>query len=722
MANAVPTLLNSLAATILERVPWSDNHVTRPEDLDLAYRLFLARLIKAGPENGMSHTIALLLQQAGIHAAQGFLPITCLDYLRQELSRLDMGIVAAGYWQEGKPLWWHPLPGLSPLEVIWHELDGGLHLDRGSLQRDWVWLSDAVSVGFTGQVHAELIKAFGEDLLPLANAGVGNMGENRDIRGDQVAYLSGLETNLLERLPRLAVLIQWLRHRGAEELGIEALAAAPQNAMLARYPAPSQGYRPHLDNAGGDHENGRLFTLVVYLNDPGQPCEGGDLAIWPQGCTTDTEPENRIKPSGGGAVFFDARTVAHGVLPLKPGPARWALTLWFNRHGVVPAGAAFPLPELTASEAVLPVTQPPLKDRTILVHRLDAGGRDLGLQVWRKPDHSVTAGIVATVYRAHALLPGWCRYHLDLGFHHLYLVFDQSGEAEEQRLLNEIGRLFPRQQVTRIEGRRWRDDRWPWARPDEALRNHATRGGDLAAVCARQTLNATSVLGQIQAGALPEVQWLLHLDADERFHLAGDHRGGRELGKHFAALQAAGFNGATYLNHEVLAAQSPGTGRQYKINPLLAQARLGVRGWARLKTILAIDGERRLYFHGYHNGKSAVRVAAGDSAAGVHRWHVKGQSLEAPYFAGPFVLHDRFVDALQLYRKYSRHLEEGAEQRLFPPSPLELAINKRIQGLKQRDVEEAELIAALDSLLDEMTHFTADQRDLLASGGLLYVP
>lgn len=105
--------------------------------------------------------------------------------------------------------------------------------------------------------------------------------------------------------------------------------------MLARY-ATGQRYIPHVDNGGND---GRVLTLVYYLNRGWQEAWGGSLRLYPgaprsaimkAGSVADLDSV-AVVPEEDAAVLFRADHLLHEVEATeRDGAERFALTLWFN--------------------------------------------------------------------------------------------------------------------------------------------------------------------------------------------------------------------------------------------------------------------------------------------------------------------------------------------------------------------------------------------------------
>jgi len=225
------------------------------------------------------------------------------------------------------------------------------------------------------------------------------------------------------------------------------------------------------------------------------------------------------------------------------------------------------------------------------------------------------------------------------------------------------------------------------------------------------------------------------VDADEHFHLEGDGRGGATLHGHFAAARAAGWRLVRYVNHELLLPWEPGTPPRFKLNPRLAAARLGPSGWRALVSALEMaQTDPRPYFAGYHNGKSAVAVACGLAAAGVHGWYLAGERASAAprlveaggpdgncWLAGPSILHLHRPTPAAFREKY-RAIAAAASTcpRPFAPSPLEEAAVALLRSLD--GAEPAHVERQLETLYRRLTAFTEIEAELLNEAGLIFAP
>jgi hypothetical protein len=569
---------------------------------------------------------------------------------------------------------------------------------------------------------------------------VGASGRISVSRSDWIGFFSGTEPALLRAAPTVAAFVQWcLAHLG--DVLADALPGKqpfpPQRAMLARYPAPSGGYAAHLDNPGEPHDNGRTLTLVIYLNPPEEASAGGELAVWSpivadgDLAVGDGPPAEILPARGGSAILFDSRTVVHEVRPLREGPARWALTFWFNDSPQQPSLSP-PLPTLSITDVLLPVVAPPLPPDTVLFHEMDGDRAGGTISVRTTETAESRVGLVSTVYRGGRELDAWCQHHVSLGMAHLTLIFDHLNEPEEAADAARLALAYPPSLLTVWSGPKLVEEGWPSVPdgPDVAeLKRLARTGSSSAAVAARQTLNASAALQAAKAGSLGErwLDWLIHIDLDEWFHLEGPGRGGSTVGEHFSAAIRAGFDLIRYLNHELLLPHQPGLPPRFKVNPRLAAARLGPSGWSQTVQHLSMaQSDARPYFNSYLNGKSAVLVRAGAAAAGVHGWTLtEPASAETScLLAGPSILHFSFASTNAFRRKFLHRAAspEPPGPRPFPPSPAETAALSLIRSLQRDEADQAAIRAQLDDLHGNLTGFSESEVELLEQAGLILTP
>ena len=714
------------------------------DDLYQVLALGLGLRLKAGPGEN-PEALERLFELANRACRTGRLGLGQRARLTTLLSELADEARSRELWRAEVPLWWEGCVQRGPSEgddvvgcyadleprVAWEPPKDA----PAGLATGWTLLPSEL----VARIATEL-EALSPEELGLEREGVGKLGSLDDRRSDSVRYVDGREPELLASAPTLAATVQWLLANVAERLGTVAgeTVHPPERAMLARYPAPSVGYARHLDNGGGANDNGRLATLVVYLNPPENPCVGGEIVLWDPAAPSG-DPLSTTPAEGGRAVLFDSLRVPHQVRPLEPGPARWALTLWFNRDRRRPSEPRVPRPRV--DEVLLPLdgatVAEGLPTDRILVHRLDLPEEPTPTTLPQQPASRVEAwsaetnpsspepslAVVATVYGEGPALEGWCRHHFDLGVDHILLVFDHLDDPAEAALARQLeDRWGARLTVWSAEtaAQRWSPE---VADPTGTLRFAARRQGAADAVAARQTLNASAALDAFRSGELGDPpSWLLHLDGDERLSVLGRHRGGTSLDEHLVAAQAAGLGRLRYLVHELLEPPRDSLPRRYKLNPSLARTCLGDRGWEHLVRHLDMAQEApRPYFRAHTNGKSAVRIDLGEAAAGVHDWRLRGESqAQSAVLAGPVILHDHFTTRESFRRKYrAMAAVEPAEDRLFSPSTAERLAVETVRRLEAAGADDTALDDGLDQVYERLVRFADEEIELLDAAGLV---
>jgi len=139
-----------------------------------------------------------------------------------------------------------------------------------------------------------------------------------EIRRDDTLWLADQPEDAAERAAALAVTSLRLALN-------EALFAGLRSAELhfARY-APGTFYRRHRDRFRDD--DGRVITVVFYLNNDWSPDAGGELVLY----TDDGDSVlTRVLPSAGTMVCFLSERFPHEVLPATR--ERLSLTGWLRR-------------------------------------------------------------------------------------------------------------------------------------------------------------------------------------------------------------------------------------------------------------------------------------------------------------------------------------------------------------------------------------------------------
>lgn len=711
-----------------------------PEELEQLLHVELASILRQGP--GQRPTPEDLIRGAAQAVDQGLIHAGAARDLEKSLQG-NTDLLRKALGERFKP-WFHgtkrtPGPERTPREneKLWLDLDalGPLWSRAPSDGEPWStgsWFPEEQ----TRTLCRDLEAAYQDGRLGLERATVGR-GRQSVRRTDAVRYVTGYETDLLAEVPRVAVLVQWLRKRLVRQL--EKLwrrpLAAPESVMLARYPAPSAGYAPHLDNPGGrrqqvpgtsekqvpgtSRDNGRSLAFLLYLTTPTQ---GGELVVWRPDEKTSADPAAVFPVHAGMAACFDARKVPHAVRPLGLGEPRWSLVLWLQDGPSI----TLPKPRLGLTELLLPVPDPPLPEGTVLFHQLDTENTAGEIAVRsnssvQRADQDLRCGVVATVYNGGSFLETWCAHHLAAGMDQLVLVFDRLEGSAEAKLAEKLQSGYPPDRLTVLSGAELAQ-RWA---PDAELRSLAAGGGAAWAVAARQALNATAVLEMARNGL--HLDWLLHIDGDELFYPQGASRGGGNAKEHFHAATQSGLSLIRYVNHEILATNAQDARPRFKLNPRLATALLGPAGWAAISQRLRVPS----LFNAYQNGKSAVRVAAADAAAGVHSWRLREDS-ESPetVVAGPSILHFHFTSAPGFARKYlamadaadAADAATASPERPFPPSPAEEQAVALIRDLRQKGATQGEILDGLAALHRDLVLLPDEDVELLSNAGLLLEP
>ncbi len=706
LADRIDALLDQLESPESQ---WSSGG-TDPHAAVPTWHLALHTLLRRGQYQQRPNPGHLLVA-ANQAALSGAIPLCLPGDLRKQLTLLAAELLDSGAWAADHPLPWEPLPPPGPAECLLDGLTAAISWPQHATSPVQI-IPEVLAVPTLETLAETLERAYDSGPLSLTAEGVGKDGHLSESRSDRVVDLSGLEPALLTQLPQLAALIQYLLTELPRRLDDPSV-HPPLTVMLARYQPPNNGYKPHLDNPGGEADNGRRLSFTLYLNSRARPCQGGELAVF----TPDRRAPRLIPASGGLAALFDAREVMHQVCPLALGPARWALVFWL--HATPKRAPALQLPRLEALQLLLAAQSVTLPAGTVLLHRFEGAKSQPHLL---RPEIRAQVALVATVYRGQAFLHRFCAHHLGLGANHIILVFDHLVEPGEAELAAELASCFG-PGLTIWDGAEVARSRWPALPPDprlEGLAELAIGGATPQAVCARQTLNASAALMAARAGDFGAPDWLIHLDADELLYC--DHRC-RDLPLTFAAAAAAGWTHLRLLNHELL--REPGGRQRFKLNPRLAAERLGEHGWAETVRMLRLQQDgRRPWFTGYLNGKGAIAVAHGAIAAGVHGFYPDDEQALVPILlAGPCVLHCHIAEAATFRRKAMALAErDPSESPLFPLTAVERQMLACLDRARTAGLEGQELERQLDALHHQLGAFNAAELSLLEQLGLLFEP
>ncbi len=260
------------------------------------------------------------------------------------------------------------------------------------------------------------------------------------------------------------------------------------------------------------------------------------------------------------------------------------------------------------------------------------------------------AAIVTTLRGADAYLESFSRYHLTIGFDHLYLFLDTPDEPVPAWLRHE-------RRVTLIRREAPLEALWRELSAENELLRTAYDWRDRE-VMARQLLNVRLA---IRLAAKAGHKWLLSIDVDELFHC-----GRGTVAAHFNELEELGVRQIHYANHELVPqAHQPcdilRNETLFKLSPSLVDDYQ--RLWFRHRF------PRRLgYFNYYHWGKAAARLLPGLlPGMTVHEFTLPGQSLpslqaaferkvrssrEPSLCVNPCILHYAIGSCAEFVKKY----------------------------------------------------------------------
>ena len=244
------------------------------------------------------------------------------------------------------------------------------------------------------------------------------------------------------------------------------------------------------------------------------------------------------------------------------------------------------------------------------------------------------AAIVTTLRDVAATLKSFVAYHRAIGFGHFVLFFDDPADA-----MLEWARAQP--DVTAIPRDSDLQRLWRGLVSWDEIGAHVEKE-----VMARQILNVEHAMTLARAMGLG---WLLHIDADELFHVPGG------AAQHFASLSMQLVDVASYANLEAVpeAEDADDCAGDVFRSVTLFKTPLPASVPPQAQALIVRAGQRvDTYFHFYGNGKSAVRLAApGMLPRNVHEFARDG-SFTVARFSGPFILHYACSSFAAFWQKY----------------------------------------------------------------------
>lgn len=168
----------------------------------------------------------------------------------------------------------------------------------------------------------DALAAGSDAFTPAAIGRGGDAQRNRFVRRDKIYWLDRAQ-------PHAAVWRQWceaLRLYLNQRLFLGLFSF---ESHLAYY-APGDFYKRHRDAFRG--ESNRLLSVVGYLNRGWQPSDGGELVLYPDDDSSNTELL-RVTPSFASLVVFLSEEFPHEVLPAARD--RYSAAGWFRLNASI---------------------------------------------------------------------------------------------------------------------------------------------------------------------------------------------------------------------------------------------------------------------------------------------------------------------------------------------------------------------------------------------------
>ncbi|MBK6931010.1 MAG: 2OG-Fe(II) oxygenase [Saprospirales bacterium] len=188
-------------------------------------------------------------------------------------------------------------------------------LIAGVLDRHYGTVNSFISPVLTAELRSHLLERFHAGGMQAAGVGQRFAYErNLQVRGDVISWLEKAhhpaEKAFLEQVDSFVEYLNQTCYTGINACEFH----------FALY-EPGTFYKRHIDQFRSDQ--GRRFSLVVYLNEQWAPEDAGQLVLYPG-----PEPIE-ILPEGGRAVFFRADAVEHEVMPAQR--PRLSIAGWLKR-------------------------------------------------------------------------------------------------------------------------------------------------------------------------------------------------------------------------------------------------------------------------------------------------------------------------------------------------------------------------------------------------------
>ncbi len=294
--------------------------------------------------------------------------------------------------------------------------------------------------------------------------------------------------------------------------------------------------------------------------------------------------------------------------------------------------------------------------------------------------------IATTLINAEDILVFFIKYHLAIGFEHIFLFFDNPNDKS-------IRKAEKFEKVTVIRNDDSLKNLWKMSPQYELM--YYFRDQEVEA---RQVLNTDVAL---HLAMEMKLDWLLHIDIDELFYSPK-----QSVKEHFQDLIEKGVKSISYFNYEAVP-------EKFEINNFFRHITLFKKNFYLLspeekEKSESLTKNKANFFFQYANGKSAARVIKGLRASGTHFFYT--DSMKAENF--PLILHYPCCGFKHFLKKYQTLGNFSGQH--FNTNYSTLLVH-----LKSRDVVmSGDLREIRDFYEKEIMIFTPEQIELLIKENL----
>eukprot|EP01124_Arcella_intermedia_P007033 TRINITY_DN14273_c0_g1_i1.p1 TRINITY_DN14273_c0_g1~~TRINITY_DN14273_c0_g1_i1.p1 ORF type:complete len:475 (+),score=115.34 TRINITY_DN14273_c0_g1_i1:36-1460(+) len=269
-------------------------------------------------------------------------------------------------------------------------------------------------------------------------------------------------------------------------------------------------------------------------------------------------------------------------------------------------------------------------------------------------DPLVKVAIVSTMRSPGKELDSWICYHLGLGFHTIYLFFDDPNDPD----IPIAQKYSPRVQI--IPTNTELKNKWKVL----SYYNNFKWWIDVE-VMARQCLNVGIA---IQMAVKDKIDWILHIDADELFYLP-DHYS--NVNEHFSLLHKQGFDQAVYVNLEAVP-ENLEADNYFQNTTLFKISSIVITSQSTYNKYNEFWESKGSYFNGYWTGKAAARVFPQLEPLEVTRFFKPNE--KRANFNGPWILHyinPTYTSTKKKYEKLGSFADKSWDRKYVPSSELD---------------------------------------------------